>query len=49
MRQDTRVRAVRLHDHGLSVDEIDVLVTDDAVADDDRKPFDAAGLEVVVA
>jgi len=32
-----------------SLDEVDVLVTDDAVAEDDRKLFDAAGLEVVVA
>ena len=31
-----------------SLDEVDVLVTDDAVAEDDRKLFDAAGLEVVV-
>jgi DeoR family fructose operon transcriptional repressor len=32
-----------------TLDEVDVLITDDAVTDDDRKRFDGAGLEVVVA
>ncbi len=32
-----------------SLDQVDVLVTDDSVADDDRKQLEGAGLEVVVA